>query len=165
MTKLESVPPFRLDETHRYKVKTSELEYVVTASSTFEAAAKFAFWVKENGLESTPTVTVVVDTQQPSGTELYVYDIRFMEGDNIPQVELNYVDKKLPSPHVSPELVRSDGTSENETQTGNYVNMNLETVELITKCLSQYFGFPSFRPLQRETIELTMSQKDVMTIN
>ena len=41
LEKLATVPPFN------YKVNGFGIETVVTASSTFEAAIKFAFWANE----------------------------------------------------------------------------------------------------------------------
>ena len=51
LDKLASVPPFCPDKVFEYKVsKGLETELVVMASSTFEAATKFAFWAADVGL-------------------------------------------------------------------------------------------------------------------
>ena len=47
LEKLATVPPFRPEKSFNYKVNGFGIETVVTASSTFEAAIKFAFWANE----------------------------------------------------------------------------------------------------------------------
>ena len=44
------------------------------------------------------------------------------------------------------------------------LHVGIERGKIIDNALRQYFGFMSFRPLQRETIMATMSGKDVMTV-
>jgi hypothetical protein len=118
LVKLKSVPPFRVDATKEYTIKANQSETVVTASSAFEAANKFAFCAKESGcLDSTAADTVhVVDTVSQ---DRYVYDIRALEGDENPQVELNYVEKKW-----EPSL--QDFTTEFVSDVGSTVNSNID---------------------------------------
>jgi hypothetical protein len=113
LVKLKSVPPFRVDATKEYTIKANQSETVVTASSAFEAASKFAFCAKESGcLDSTAADTVhVVDTVSQ--------DIRALEGDENPQVELNYVEKKW-----EPSL--QDFTTEFVSDVGSIVGLLVE---------------------------------------
>ena len=71
--------------------------------------------------------------------------------------------------HPSEKLIRRGGGGGGWTLNGMALNKaddfdNLERGELIDNTLRQYFGFTSFRPLQRETIMATMNGEDVMTV-
>ena len=49
-------------------------------------------------------------------------------------------------------------------QFSSNIEVDLETGEMIDNNLKHYFGFSSFRPLQRETIVSTMNKNDRMTV-
>ena len=163
LDKLATVPPFTPEKSLNYKVKGLAIESVVTASSTFEAATKFAFWASEVRLlqlkqKETSTVEVL-----DSYNDRYVYDIYLH--DNKPLVELSYLLK------ASPSLNNTDTMNDVVTVNGRAAEVNasnidvdLDTGELIENTLKHFFGFSSFRPLQRETIVSTMNMEDVMTV-
>ena len=78
-----------------------------------------------------------------------------------PLVELNYVRKaNLPSN----ETTLTDHISGDFDMPVPQLHVDIERGEIIDNALRQYFGFTSFRPLQRETIMATMSGKNVMTV-
>jgi ATP-dependent helicase YprA (DUF1998 family) len=78
-----------------------------------------------------------------------------------PLVELNYVRKaNLPSN----ETTLTDHISGDFDTSVPQLHVDIERGEIIDNALRQYFGFTSFRPLQRETIMATMSGKNVMTV-
>ena len=88
LEKLATVPPFRPEKPFNYKVKGFAIESVLTASSTFEAATKFAFWANEvQILQLKPTETTTVEVLD-SDNDRYVYDIYLH--DSKPLVELSY---------------------------------------------------------------------------
>ena len=163
LEKLASVPPFCSDKVLQYKVsKSFEEQCVVTASSTFEAATKFAFWATDVGLlqsnlnevSDKGTTVVVVNPEN----DQYVYNIITANGH--PVVELDhFVKNSLFSDDNSSTDISSDAQ-----QFSTNVEVDLETGEMIDNTLKHYFGFSSIRPLQRETIVSTMSKIDVMTV-
>ena len=162
LDKLASVPPFCPDKVFEYKVsKGLETELVVMASSTFEAATKFAFWAADVGLLqssanelSNNATTVAVITPE---NDQYVYNI--MIADNQPVVELDHYVKNSSFLDDNSTDISSD-----VRQLSSNIEVDLETGEMIDNTLKHYFGFTSFRSLQRETIVATMSKKDVMTV-
>ena len=94
LQELEKLATFRPEKSLDYKVNGFAIETVVTASSTFEAAIKFAFWANEVQileLKATETTTVEV---LDSDNNRYVYSICLH--DNKPLVELSYL-MKAPS--------------------------------------------------------------------
>ena len=88
----------------------------------------------------------------------YVYNIITANGH--PVVELDHF--------VKNSLFSDDNSSTDISsyaqQFSTNVEVDLETGEMIDNPLKHYFGFSSFRPLQRETIVSTMSKIDVMTV-
>lgn len=160
LEKLAAVPPTCPERSFIYSVKGCEIESAdVTASSAFKAASKFAIWAKQVccfQLEPMVTCIEVLDPEK----DRYVYDI-VLDG-NKALVELKYFEKNSP---VFDNTSRVDPCSDDEDELQN-VNIDLQTGDLIDNTLKHYFGFTSFRPLQRETIIATMSKKDsnVMTV-
>ena len=164
LEKLATVPPFRPEKPFNYKVKGFAIESVLTASSTFEAATKFAFWANEvQILQLKPTETTTVEVLD-SDNDRYVYDIYLH--DSKPLVELSYFVKHSQSLDDTNDNAAVSGSRAEEDQEVNASNGNvdLDSGELIENTLKHFFGFSSFRPLQRETIVSTMSKKDVMTV-
>ena len=158
LKKLASVPPIYIDKALKYTINGCGIDCEVTASSAFGAATKFAIWAKEVcGLEESTlkqTNLEVVDVEN----DRYVYQIVFEH--NHPVVELNYVVKSTP---VLNNVPANEDNSEKESSTP-VVEVDLQTGEIIDSTLRHYFGFGSFRPLQKETIVTTMSGKNVLTI-
>ena len=164
LEKLATVPPFRPEKPFNYKVKGFAIESVLTASSTFEAATKFAFWANEvQILQLKPTETTTVEVLD-SDNDRYVYDIYLH--DSKPLVELSYFVKHSQSLDDTNDNAAVSGSRAEEDQEVNASNGNvdLDSGELIENTLKHFFGFSSFRPLQRETIVSTMNKKDVMTV-
>ena len=158
LEKLATVPPVSIDKAFKYTVKGCGIDCEVTASSTFEAATKFAIWAKEVfNLEPTDlkeTNVEVVDLEN----DRYIYQIVLEHND--PVVELNYLVKNTPVLNTIPTNENNDAA----TVSTQVVEVDLQTGELIDNTLKHYFGFNSFRPLQKETIVTTMNGKNVMTV-
>ena len=162
LEKLATVPPFSTEKSLNYKVKGLAIESVVTASSTFEAATKFASWAsKVRILQLKPKETTNVEVLD-SYNDRYVYDIYLH--DNKPLVELSYLLKASPSLNTDTinDAVNVSGRA-GEVNVSN-IAVDLDTGELIENTLTHFFGFSSFRPLQQETIVSTMNMEDVMTV-
>ena len=75
----------------------------------------------------------------------YIYQIVLEH--NHPVVELNYLVKSSP---VLMCVLANEDNSEKESSTP-VVEVDLQTGEIIENALGHYFGFDSFRSLQRET--------------
>ena len=78
--------------------------------------------------------------------------------DNHPVVELDHFVKNSSFSDDNSTDISSD------THQFSNIEVDLETGEMIDNTLKHYFGFSSFRPLQRETIVSTMNKEDVMTV-
>ena len=124
--KLSAIPPFRIEKSIEYKVKAGEKVLVVTASSTFEAATKFAFWEKEVGLQ---VDVVEVDEVVDSETNQYVYNISRIDGNTKPTVELSHSVKE--SQIVSD--TSTDASTNNEQTFAANTGLNLEGETLLTR--------------------------------
>lgn len=149
--RLTVLPPISLINSSEYTVsKGNEINSVVLAISTFEAAAKFAFWLREvRQLQSNGTTVIEI----MYGSDRYIYNITLDEGK--PEIELSHM------------LKNSSFTDENDTDRLIFDGMDgagevcdFESGELIENTLRQFFEFSSFRPLEKETIVLTMQGKD-----
>ena len=147
LEKLSSVPPFWPNKAFNFKVRGFQVETVVKAISSFETATKFLFYLQEIpdfaerfNADNIGSIQPIEITDEAS--DCFYYNIVIV--NNKPLVELDYVRKanlSVPQLHV-----------------------DIEKGEIIDNALRQYFGFTSFRLLQRETIMATMSGKDVMTV-
>lgn len=165
LEKLSAVPPLRPNIASNFTVKGCQIESVVRAISTFEAATKFAFCLQEIYVAEYEQISKTIEISDEANDH-YVYSISIV--NNKPLVELNYV---LKSPPFIPSERSTyfNGQSSGDFETEALLNKaddfdNLERGELIDNTLRQYFGFTSFRPLQRETIMATMNGEDVMTV-
>ena len=75
LEKIATVPPFSPERSLNYRVKGFAIESVVTASSLFEAATKFAFWANEvRILQLKPKETTTIEVLD-SDNDRYVFDI------------------------------------------------------------------------------------------
>ncbi|XP_028407551.1 ATP-dependent DNA helicase Q1-like [Dendronephthya gigantea] len=161
LEKLSAVPPLWPNNASNFKIKGYEIECVVKAISSFEAATKFlSFCLHEiHGFaEHEPTSKNIEISDEAN--DCYVYSIRIL--NNKPLVELNYVLKNTPL--HSERTTSNDQSSKDFEESNLSQDINIERGKLVDNTLRQYFGFTSFRPLQRETIITTMNGKDAMTV-
>ena len=147
LEKLATVPPFRPEKPFNYKVKGFAIESVLTASSTFEAATKFAFWAnKVQILQLKPTETTTVEVLD-SDNDQYVYDIYLH--DSKPLVELSYFVKHSQSLDDTNDKAAVSGSRAEEDQEVNASNGNvdLDSGELIENTLKHFFVFFFILPI------------------
>ena len=154
--RLKTLTPLFPESSVQYSVSMGEINSVVMASSTFEAAIKFTFWLNETRLIQANATNVEISY----GGDRYIYTVSLDGGK--PDVELCYMVRKslVGEDDVTDQLI-VNGVNKN-ISTG--VHIDLETSELIDITLKQFFCFSSFLPLQKETIVSTMQGKNVMTI-
>ena len=161
LEKLATVPPFCPEKSFIYKVNGFAIETVVTASSTFEAAIKFAFWDNEvRILELKETETTIVKVLN-SDNDRYVYSIGL--NDNKPPVELSYLVKapSLLNDTNDSGAVSGRRAEDLEVNLSNS-DVDLDTGELFENTLKHFFVFFFLSPIA--TIVSNMNMKDVMTV-
>jgi len=135
-----------------YLVKSSTVETVVLASSSFEAAVKLAYMLSElKSLPSTCTVEKHEGANTKSAFNCYLRNNKFIE------VELETLEDR----ETSEEIIEDDETDVQLAEIDTDVNIS---EDIIDDALKKFFKFTCFRSLQKETILATMSQKDVLTV-
>ncbi|CAB4021688.1 ATP-dependent DNA helicase Q-like 4A [Paramuricea clavata] len=148
------------DEFEYFRVLSGEKEIEVKAGSSFEAAVKMAFTlhVREGGQLDIDGRGVVITVIPPNGDE---FKYRAINADPV-AVEL--LEKNV---KVSENEVNTVSTTDDPvvyTFTNASERLDFSNGSLIDTTLRNYFGFPSFRPLQKETIISTMAEKNVLTV-
>ena len=165
-------PPLWPNKAFNFRVKGFQVETVVKAISSFEAATKFLFCAQEiadfaerYNAENIGSIQPIEITDEAS--DYFYYNIVVV--NNKPLIELDYVRKANLSSnattladHIAGDI--ADLVAGDFDTSVPQLHVDFERREIIDNALRQYFGFMSFRPLQRETIMATMSGKDVMTV-
>ncbi len=145
------------DEFEYFRVRSGEKEIEVKASSSFEAAVKMAFALhaRERGQLDIDGRGVVITVISPNGDEFKYIAIK---ADPV-AVELLEKNVKVSEHEVNTVSTIDDPvvyTSTNASERLDFSNGSLID--------TTYFGFPSFRPIQKETIISTMAEKNVLTV-
>jgi hypothetical protein len=148
------------DEFEYFRVRSGEKEIEVKASSSFEAAVKMAFALhaRERGQLNIDGRGVVITVISPNGDEFKYIAIK------ADPVAVELLEKNV---KVSENEVNTMSTTDNPvvyTSTNVSERLDFSNGSLIDTTLQNYFGFPSFRPLQKENIISTMAEKNVLTV-
>ena len=144
---------------HEYTAKACEISLTTNSSSSFEAAMKLAYHLHERGLISTTKSTSEI-FDLTNGDRL-LYDAFHL--NNKPVAELRCIFKN-PQSLYGDEMSNDDSTLENTATNDTFPFDFDHNKDVLDSTLLHYFGFESFRPLQRETIESTLKGENVMTV-
>jgi RecQ family ATP-dependent DNA helicase len=144
---------------HEYTAKACEISLTTNSSSSFEAAMKLAYHLHERGLISTTKSTSEI-FDLTNGDRL-LYDVFHL--NNQPVAELRCIFKN-PQSLYGDEMSNEDSTHENTATNDTFPFDFDHNKDVLDSTLLHYFGFESFRPLQRETIESTLKGENVMTV-
>ena len=153
--KIEELPSIE-DEFEYFRVQCGEKHIKVKASSSFEAAVKMAFALRELGQLNIGGVYIVVIS--PTGDEFKYNTIK------AGPLAVELVEKNV---KVAQNVVNSVSTNDDPvviTSSNASARLDFSNGSLINTMLRNYFGFPSFKPLQKETIVSTMSGKNVLAV-
>lgn len=159
LEKVASIPPLDFNSQQKYTAKGCGNSLTVSASSSFEAAMKFVFFLDERRQLMRETTAEIIDV---SNGDRFFYDVFHL--DDLPVAELRCVYK---SPQSVYEEEGSIEPTNEQTATNNTFSSPLDfddNDEVLDNTLLHYFGYQSFRPLQRETIESTLKGENVMTV-
>ena len=153
--KIEELPSME-DEFEYFRVQCGEKHIKVKASSSFEAAVKMAFASRELGQLNINGVYIVLIL--PNEDE---FKYNAIKADPL-AVEL--VEKNV---KVAQNVVNSVSTNDDPvviTSSNVSARLDFSNSSLINTTLLNYFGFPLFKPLQKETIVSTMAGKNVLAV-
>ena len=153
--KIEELPSME-DEFEYFRVQCGEKHIKVKASSSFEAAVKMAFALRELGQLNIGGVYIVVIS--PNGDE---FKYNAIKADPL---AVKLVEKNV---KVAQNVVNSVSTNDDPvviTSSNASARLDFSNGSLINTTLRNYFGFPSFKPLQKETIVSTMAGKNVLAV-
>ena len=155
LAKTASLPPLKEDSFQSYRVRNSGLEVTVKASSVFEAAVKMGFLLKEmNVLKPKDPTSIVVTNERE---DRFKYNA--IEDGELVAVQL--IEKTMNA--LEDEALPIADRAEEGMANLSLYHLDINT-ELVDATLRVYFGYDSFRPLQKETIVTTMSGNNVLTV-
>lgn len=153
--KIEELPSLE-DDFEYFRVRSDEKEIKVKASSSFEAAVKMAFALREFGqLDTSVAIIVVVSA---NGDE---FKYNAIKADPV-AVELQ--EKIVKAAENKVDSVSTNDRPVDIASTNTSERLGFSNSSLIHTTLRNYFGFASFISLQEETIVSTMAGNNVLTV-
>lgn len=156
--KLIQIPSSDPGNSKAFVVEGCEMQTTVTSSSSFEAATKFSYFLRSINLLSSSATTVEV--REAITQNVYVY--RCWKTTANMMVELEKMKMIQPPVEEGEEIELCAAFTRGES-TNDMSTMDTER-DVVDRALNEYFGFSSFRPLQKETIMAIMNGQSVLTV-
>jgi len=161
LEKLAQIPSIISENSKSFVVESCGIQTTITASSSFEAALKFGYFLRSLNLLSSSSTTVLVNIRETTTENVLIY--RYLNTTSKLLVELfKFNMTQVPQEERFEEDLccfthETEGVPAAE-------NIEREDNDVVYKALKDYFGFTSFRPLQKETITAILNGRSVLTV-
>ena len=170
LASIERIPCFEKDKISNYKVSSSNVFVNLKASSSFEAATKFGFVLRQVGLASSSMpdcLPLEIVCECCESEEIVVFTVVF-DVNSKPCVSLLKIDK--PAKDTSTCNVESDSLENTNIPLTRQAVFHHDVSDTTSRehpiktTLNCFFHHQSFKPLQKEIILSTMDKKNVLGV-